>query len=174
MSGEQKRKLSMWEVLLGGCAAGSARAVLETPLELAKVRRQLGQQWTVKSLYTGLGVTWVRCCALLGSFFVLVDATAPLRKDLPPFLDGFAKGSVCATVSWWICFPFDVLKSQVQSTAHQGQGSAPLSMSDRARILYQTYGIRGFFRGIVPGTLRSFVANGCAMAAYEMTRKALS
>ena len=47
-------------LLVGGLAAGTARTVVETPFELAKVRYQTGGGvGQLSELYTGAGATWV-------------------------------------------------------------------------------------------------------------------
>lgn len=49
-------------VIFGGIIASTARAIIETPLELIKVRRQVGQPWTVSSLYTVRDDQVVKSC----------------------------------------------------------------------------------------------------------------
>jgi solute carrier family 25 carnitine/acylcarnitine transporter 20/29 len=166
---------------LSGALAGAARAVFESPMELVKVRRQTGVATSVPQMIReegilglrhGLGFTMLRNCCLLGSFFVIIHGTKDARKDLPPLVNGFVTGGIAATVAWWLVFPLDVLKSQVQ--AHQYTSTSPWtkppSMLAHARHLYATQGIRAFFRGVVPQSFRSILGNGAGMAAYEMTR----
>ena len=38
------------------------------------------------------------------------------------------------------------------------------------REVAATDGVRGLYRGILPGALRSFVANGAGMAVYQLTQ----
>lgn len=164
----------LWTNALCGGIAGTCRSIIETPLELAKVRRQTGGTWAVRSLYTGFTPNTLRAALLLGSFFTLVEASKPLRKDLPPLVNGFVTGSVCATVAWWICFPLDVVKSQIQAETSTPSSSKGPSLYHRMQHIYRLHGIRGFFRGIVAGSVRSMVGNGFAMAAYEATRRSIT
>ena len=68
-------------VLTSGFVASAARAVIETPLELIKVQRQLGQRWheaptraeafarpvrEVRLLYRGFGISLTRTWGLMG------------------------------------------------------------------------------------------------------------
>jgi solute carrier family 25 (mitochondrial carnitine/acylcarnitine transporter), member 20/29 len=62
-----------WRVILAGICSSSARSVIETPLEVIKIRRQLNQPWTFRSLYTGFWITWMRTTGLMCTFFLLVD-----------------------------------------------------------------------------------------------------
>ena len=99
-------------LLVGGLAAGTARTVVETPFELAKVRYQTGggvkaatglvSFGQLGELYMGAGATWARGCLMLTSFFVLCDYSEKAAPELMsrPLLGGFLKGGVCATLAW--------------------------------------------------------------------------
>ena len=58
-----------------------------------------------------------------------------------------------AVVGFWLVWPFETLKNQVQA----GQGG---SVADKVRRLG---GLRGLYRGILPGSLSVFLRNGAAM-----------
>ena len=47
-----------YRVIAAGLIAASSRAVIESPIEYAKVRRQTGQSWEVRHIYRGA------CCHL--------------------------------------------------------------------------------------------------------------
>jgi hypothetical protein len=76
-----------WRVITSGVFAATCRALIESPLEFIKVRRQTGQTWRVgatleesfknpgrelASLYTGFSMTWARTAGLMTSFFMWV------------------------------------------------------------------------------------------------------
>jgi len=69
-------------LLVGGLAAGTARTVVETPFELAKVRYQTGGRVQLTELYTGAGATWARGTLMLTSFFVLCDYSEKAAPEL--------------------------------------------------------------------------------------------
>jgi hypothetical protein len=77
-------------VYLAGMVSGAARAVVECPLEVAKIRRQVGESWSFTGLYRGLGANMARNIPLLSSFFVFIEISK--RVDVPaewrPFLTG--------------------------------------------------------------------------------------
>ena len=166
-------------VLVGGLAAGTARAAVETPFELAKVRFQTGGgvqastgllSWgQLSELYTGAGATWARGTVMLTSFFVLCDYSEKAAPELMsrPLLGGFLKGGVCATIAWAVAWPLEVAKNKVQGAEAQYQGRSTLSI---VRQIAQESGLRGLYRGILPGALRSFVANGAGMAMFQFTQ----
>jgi hypothetical protein len=113
-------------VLVGSMASATARTVVETPFELAKVRSQTGGSFRAKAgvfslaqvseLYTGAFATWARGALMLTSFFVLCDYSERAAPALmsAPMLGGFIKGGLCATVAWAVAWPVEVVKSKVQ------------------------------------------------------------
>lgn len=86
-------------VVLAGVLASTCRSLVESPLELIKVRRQVGVSWDIRSLYKGFGVTWMRTTGLMTTFFCLVDSMVRHAPDLTnaPGIGPFIKGGVCAT-----------------------------------------------------------------------------
>ena len=157
-------------LLVGGVAAGTARAVVETPFELAKVRYQTGGGVQLAELYTGAGATWARGTLMLRSFFVLCDYSEKAAPELmsKPLLGGFLKGGVCATLAWAIAWPLEVAKNKVQGAEgalYKGRSTLAI-----VRQVAATDGLRGLYRGFLPGALRSFVANGAGMAVFQFTQ----
>jgi len=64
--------------------ASTARAIVETPLEVIKVRLQVGTKWNYGSLFQGFGVTWIRTVGLMTTFFVLCDTG---ERHIPEILN---------------------------------------------------------------------------------------
>ena len=155
-------------LLVGGLAAGTARTVVETPFELAKVRYQTGGGvGQLSELYTGAGATWARGTLMLTSFFVMCDYSEKAAPELMsrPLLGGFLKGGVCATLAWAVAWPIEIAKNQ-----KQGADGSRLSTLAIVRQLAASDGLRGLYRGFLPGALRSFVANGAGMAVFQFTQ----
>ena len=155
-------------VLVGGLAAGTARTVVETPFELAKVRYQTGGGvGQLSELYTGAGATWARGTLMLTSFFVLCDYSEKAAPELmsKPLLGGFLKGGVCATLAWAVAWPLEIAKNKKQGA--DGMRGSTLAI---VRQLAASDGLRGLYRGFLPGALRSFVANGAGMAVFQFTQ----
>lgn len=155
-------------VFIGGACGATARAIIETPLELAKVRRQTGQTYQIRGLYKGFSVTLIRTLGLMGTFFVLVDS---FRRHVPhlfasPIAGPFLLSGTAATIAWWIVWPMENMKSQVQSNFGKEQ-----SLASRLAYTARERGIRGLYRGIGPGTLRSFLANGTSMVVMSNAQK---
>lgn len=155
-------------VVVAGVCASTARAVVETPLEYAKVRRQTGQNWRFGSLYTGFSVTWVRTMGLMTTYFILLDSQRRNFPDLfsAPIVGPFLASGISATLAWWIVWPLEYMKSQVQS-----QFGGKISTAQRLKLVVSQIGFFGLYRGLAPGSIRSFLANGCAMVVMAEAQK---
>ena len=161
-------------IVLSGMTASLVRCGLETPLEFIKVRRQTGQTWRtpgsffslaqLRALFTGFGVSYMRTAGLMTTFFVMVDTTLRHAPEIieKPLVGPFIKGGVFATTAWWLIWPFETLKNQVQSNT----GGKDMSMAKRMRSVLAEKGVRGLYRGILPGSSRSLLANGVSMIAF--------
>lgn len=159
-------------VIFGGLLASTARAVIETPLEYIKVSGQTQQTWRLRHVYTGFGVTWCRTIGLMCTYFILVDSG---RRHCPELFSSsligpFLMSGVAATLGWWVVWPLEYMKSQVQG--RYGEREAVLRRM--GRIVRERGGILALYRGIGPGTLRSFIANGSSMIVMQHAQRKVS
>lgn len=155
-------------VLIGGVCGATIRAIIETPLEYAKIRRQTQQSWKLWNMYNGFGVTWVRTLGLMCTYFILIDHTRRNYKELfdIPILGPFLVSGTAATLAWWMVWPFENMKSQVQ-----GDYGQKLPVYKRMILVIKQRGFFGLYRGIVPGTIRSFLANGTSMIVMATAQR---
>ena len=159
-------------VIIGGLGASTVRAIIETPLEYAKIRRQTQQTWKLQHVYNGFGVTWCRTVGLMCTYFILVDST---RRHYPdgfnrPILGPFLTSGIAATLAWWIVWPLEYMKSQVQGAYGKDQ---PVWRRMQL-VIRERGGFFGLYRGIVPGTIRSFLANGTSMIVMATAQRRVS
>ncbi|XP_063682413.1 mitochondrial ornithine transporter 1-like [Bolinopsis microptera] len=155
-------------VILAGACGSTARAIIESPLELAKIRRQTGQTYKLSGVYKGFSVTWIRTLGLMGMYFIFIDS---FRRNLPhlfssPILGPFLLSGTAATLSWWIIWPIENMKSQVQGNFGKDQ-----PLKTRLAMTFREKGVTGLYRGIGPGTIRSFLANGVSMIMMSNAQK---
>ncbi|XP_050023323.1 uncharacterized protein [Dermacentor andersoni] len=156
-------------VVIGGVIASTARAIIECPLEYAKISRQIGQTWTLRKVYTGFGVTWMRTVGLMTSYFIFLDSGRRNFNEYfqRPLLGPFLISGLAATAAWWIVWPLEYMKSQVQG--HYGQN---VSLLQRMKSIYrQKGGFTAMYRGLAPGSIRSFVANGTSMIVMSYAQR---
>lgn len=151
-------------VIISSIFASTCRAIIETPLEYIKIRRQIYKPWHIQDIYCGFGVTWLRTVGLITIFFILVDYSIRYIPDIvsAPLLGPFFKGGICATVAWWLIWPIENLKSQVQ-----GASEGPKRLVSRLLWVLRRRGIRGLYRGVGPGSIRSIIANGSSMIVFS-------
>lgn len=157
-----------FRVIFAAAAATTARAIVETPLELIKVRLQCGvaPPNNMKELFRGFSLTWSRLFIALGSFFILCDSADRHAPTLfsTPVIGPFLKGGVAATAGWWLAWPLEVAKNRVQSGRYENARVALVSA-------IKEYGYRGLYRGIGPGSARSLIGNGAALASFDFCMK---
>ncbi|PAA57077.1 hypothetical protein BOX15_Mlig026512g1 [Macrostomum lignano] len=77
---------------------------------------------------------------------------------------------MAATAAWWLVWPLEYMKSQVQ-----GQYGQPMPILARLRLtIQQRGGFFGLYRGLLPGTIRSFLANGTSMVVMQFAQRKVS
>lgn len=158
-------------VICGGIMSGSMRAIIETPLEYAKIKRQTGESWKIKNTFTGFKITLIRAQFLLPIYFICLDSfrrhfDSLFRSNVVgPFL-----ASGCASVmAWWCVWPLELLKCQVQAGY---LNEKHMTILQRIQfIVKERGGVLALYRGIAPGTIRSFLANGAAMVVMSQAQK---
>ena len=148
-------------IVLAGMCGGLGRAVVEGPTEFFKIRQQIVAQWSYREALSGLGVTMGRNTGLVSAFVVYMDLLRPYLGDSP-----FVYGATCSNLAWLTVWPFDVVKTQRQSGRHPGVSALAL-LSNAARD-------GALFRGLLPGLVRSSIANGTSMVVYKKVHAELS
>ena len=74
-------------------------------------------------------------------------------------------GGVAATVAWWIVWLLKYMKSQVRGTYGKD-----LPVWKRIVVERERDGLFALYRGVVPGTIRSFFANEIAMISLATSQ----
>lgn len=158
-------------VLAGVCGA-SARAVIESPIEYAKVKRQTGQVWHVSEAYQGFFMQYPRTVGMMTFIFCSVDSVRrwtggeALRR---PHLQFLTWGGV-SVLGFWVIWPLETLKNQVQAgMAVDGVASPTL----RQRVAFMG-GPLGLYRGILPGSISVFLRNGTAAVVMGYINRKIS
>jgi solute carrier family 25 carnitine/acylcarnitine transporter 20/29 len=87
----------------------------------------------------------------------------------------FLAGAMSGTVSWFVIFPFDVVKSRIQSYELKER----VKLFNRFQIyrelkrIYRQNGINGLFHGMSIYFVRSFFGNGIAFLVWNWCQKNL-
>ena len=131
-------------------------------------------------LYRGTSVTLLREAQAYGVWFLvyeyLMNADARrngyARRDVPTWKLAFYGG--CAGEALWLAsYPFDVVKSKMQTDGF-GQQQRYRSMRDCFAQTWRAEGARGFWRGIGPTLLRAMPVSAGTFAVAEMTMRAIN
>jgi len=157
-------------VVAAGFSAATCRAIIESPIEYAKVKRQTGQTWYLKNVYTGFKMQWVRTGGLMTIYFMMIDSIRRHTDLMHSKLGQFFASGFSSVVGFWIVWPFETIKNQLQAeTKNVGN-----TFRERVSYLTKTHGAFGLFRGIVPGTASIFLRNGVAMIVMQWAQKQLT
>ncbi|OMH83147.1 Mitochondrial substrate carrier family protein L [Zancudomyces culisetae] len=79
----------------------------------------------------------------------------------------FIAGGLAANTFWTLVYPVDVAKNKYMASSEKKYKS----IFDAAKTIFKAEGIRGFYRGFVPGFIRSFPTNGAAVFVWDTTMR---
>jgi solute carrier family 25 carnitine/acylcarnitine transporter 20/29 len=161
-----------WATLVSGLIGSGARAVIESPIEYAKVKRQTGQTWRLMEAYQGFFMQLPRTVGMMTCIFCGVD-TARRWTDgecmKKPHYSFVTWGGI-SMLSFWVIWPLETLKNQVQAgTMIEGTTKPTLSQ----RIAYLG-GPLGLYRGIMPGSISVFLRNGAASVIMAFAQRKIT
>lgn len=183
-------ELSYTRISLSAAAAGSVQTVVACPTELVKCKLQV-QSTTVqyagpvdcfrkmvatngwrRGLFQGFTLTFLRDVPGFAVYFVAYEAVkhalTPSNSEasVPAML---AAGAVAGVLTWGLTYPFDVLKSRVQTVPDSAPASE-LKMLPVARKLYEEAGWYGFTRGLLTTCVRAAPVNAVTFLVYEESK----
>jgi len=193
--------LSYWQYFAAGSFAGIANSVISGPIEHVRIRlqtqphgkhrlysgpldcaRKLSAQGggLFKGLYRGEVVTVWREGFAYGWWFLtfeyLMNADARRngieRTAIPSYKVAFY-GGLAGEVLWLGSYPFDVVKSKMQTDGF-GDKQQFRSMRECFAKTYAKEGVVGFWRGIGPTLLRAMPVSAGTFAVVEATMRAIN
>eukprot|EP01060_Flectonema_neradi_P000323 TRINITY_DN10216_c0_g1_i1.p1 TRINITY_DN10216_c0_g1~~TRINITY_DN10216_c0_g1_i1.p1 ORF type:complete len:292 (+),score=29.86 TRINITY_DN10216_c0_g1_i1:39-878(+) len=145
----------------------SSRAVIESPIEYAKVRRQTGHSWKLRNVYDGFTLQWARTCPMMTIYFLNVDSIRRHTNMFDSFAGQFIASGGSAAFGFWCVWPLETLKNQVQA----GTTIPGVDKPTIAQRVKHLGGITGLYRGILPGTISIFSRNGVAMIVMQWAQR---
>jgi solute carrier family 25 carnitine/acylcarnitine transporter 20/29 len=194
----ERTDLTVSEYFAAGALTGFACTFIETPIDLFKSQLQtqiyrpkplfttfpqsLQYVWKesgLRGVYQGMTSTFIRTIPGTAFYFGVYEGMKQFqlrpgqkKSELGPAQLLLAGG--CGGTAYWVSsFPFDTIKSAMQSDAIRPSERKYASWMDCARKLYAEGGVARFYRGITPCLLRSFPANAACFYAYEVSLKFL-
>ena len=183
-----------------GAFAGISNAALSGPIEHIRIRLQSqphgegrlyngpvdcvrklsAHEGVLRGLYRGQAVTMYREASAYGAWFAafeyLMNSDAARngvdRKEIPGWKIAFY-GGLAGEALWLSSYPFDVIKSKMQTDGFGAQQKYPTMRSCFAAT-WRADGVRGFWKGIVPTLFRAMPVSAGTFAVVEMTMRAIN
>lgn len=174
------------QVFVAGAVAGGIQCSVLCPTELIKCRLQVqttgprssGLSQCIKDVYrdgggvrgfyAGIGPILMRDIPAFAAYFSLYEiAKDKLESSNSPslWLSSCVAGGFAGVMSWAVVYPFDYLKSIVQTQPLEGRRG----MVSIAQELLRTKGPTVFFRGMSVAVLRALPVNSIVFPVYEWT-----
>ncbi|KAH9880150.1 hypothetical protein J1614_002176 [Plenodomus biglobosus] len=193
-------QLSYAQYYAAGAFAGIANTALSSPIEHIRIRLQTqphganrlyngpidcvrklsAHQGVLRGVYRGTAVTFLREAQAYGVWFTtfeyLMNADAArngIKRDDISTLKIAGYGGLAGEMLWISSYPFDVVKSKMQSDGFGGQQQYK-SMRDCFAKVYRAEGLRGFWKGIAPTLLRALPVSAGTFATVEFTMRLIS
>lgn len=181
---------------IAGASVGPLAALISTPFELVKTQVQLQRKMQVDpsarpkgslhmaieivrehgplALFRGHVVNTTREVVFLGTYFMVYEHGKDVLQSLLPSLDTNQPskiaiplaGGIAGAIGWFVSFPLDNVKSNIQG-GRIVTGASPPSMLSVARQVLAQKGIRGLYSGVVPSITRSFIVSATRFSVYE-------
>lgn len=122
---------------------------------------------SIKELYKGYCIETPRSILqsslYMGTYFHLRKKYNPNNNIYyTPFLS-----STAALITWTTIFPIDTIKTDKQTT----QNNSIISL---VKNRYDIFGIKGFYKGLMPALYRASISASSNMIVYEFCRKYIS
>ncbi|KAK6070630.1 hypothetical protein SCUP234_10108 [Seiridium cupressi] len=199
-AGKTGKDLSYAQYYYAGAFAGVANSVISGPIEHVRIRLQTqphgaarlysgpldcvrklsAHQGVLKGLYRGEAVTIIREAQAYGVWFLafeyMMNSHAARnkidRKEIPPYMVAFY-GGLAGEALWLGSYPFDVVKSKMQTDGF-GSTQKYKTMRDCFAQIWRAEGMRGFWKGIGPTLLRAMPVSAGTFATVELTLRAIS
>lgn len=166
------------QIVLAGIISGAITTPIVTPLEGVKVQIQTSsrsvntvistmyQQGGLTRFFRGIAPTFLRDTSSVGAQFLVYEAikrnmnaylsTKSSNKFLNGTLTTLTAGPISGVFCWAVCFPFDTLKSRIQSDT----GARTPSMLETYRKLHIQHGWQGLYKGLQPALTRAVISSG--------------
>ena len=156
-------------------AAASSAGVLSSSSDLSAyaVTRWILRDYGIRGLFRGITSTALRDIGY-GTYFGAYEATVrywprtPTQKatGTTPWLATLAAGGLAGIAGWVVTFPFDVIKTRVQSTFSKSPANPYRNTWSTTVASYRAEGVQGFFRGLAPTLIRSVLRSSYFCTNY--------
>jgi len=186
-----------WRVSLAAASVGPLASLISTPFELVKTQMVINskgqsaqagakrpssvkaalalvREHGFRSLYVAHAVNTTREVVFLGTYFTVYEhCKNGLSNHLSRSWGISDKGSIpvaggiAGAVGWFLSFPFDCVKSNIQGLPFVKGGAPPPTAREVARSLLRQKGLAGLYSGVLPSITRAFLVSASRFMVYE-------
>jgi len=170
---------SYYNYMIGGIS-GIYGSIIGTPLQVVKVSIQT--QYNTKNsfeyikhnfknngfrgFYRGFMATATKDfmfgSCFIGTYYTLRDI---IGNDI--WWKTFISGSMAQSFTWSLLIPTDFIKTSIQKS------ETKITIRDIIKTNYNKYGLRVFWKGVIPACIRTIPVSGIGMVGYETVRRYL-
>lgn len=198
----KSKDLGYGQFYASGAFAGVANSVLSGPIEHVRIRMQTqphgaGRLYSgpadcvgklasrgggvLGGVYRGQAVTVLREAQAYGCWFLAFEwmmnqdarRTGADRRDMPTWKVA-AYGGLAGEALWLSSYPFDVIKSKMQTDGLAPADRKYRTMRDCFAQTFRKEGMGGFWKGLGPTLLRAMPVSAGTFVVVEATLKALN
>lgn len=176
-------KCSNYHNYLIGGLTGLVGPIFGTPLQVVKISVQTSDKSKIKNsfnyikynyqkngligFYRGFIPNVLRDCvyssSFVGNYYTMRD-----KFGSDTLTQNFINGATSHCITACLFMPIDYIKTNIQKS------ETKLSINQVIKNGYQLHGLSGFWRGILPASLKTIPSSGIGMIGYEYVRKNLS
>ncbi|KAK9248853.1 mitochondrial carrier domain-containing protein [Lipomyces tetrasporus] len=199
MSNGRSEGLTYTQYYFAGSLSGLANSILACPIEHIRIRlqtqtasapkqfsgpidviRKVTHSSGIAGIFRGLTPTLLREGHGMGVYFLTYEYLVNRdmaknkieRKNIPGWRLCVYGG--CAGYGVWLsAYPFDVIKSKMQTDSIDPTKRQFSSTMECARKTFRATGVKGFFRGFVPTILRAAPVNASTFYVFELAMRAM-
>ncbi|EMD39377.1 hypothetical protein CERSUDRAFT_113021 [Gelatoporia subvermispora B] len=173
-------------------AVSSTSHVHAQPTNARDVARHVMRRYGLRGFYRGITATALRDVGY-GAYFAAYEGTLRLFSPAPSHPDPSSlieeaeaerashswpalllSGGVAGVAGWIVTFPFDVVKTRMQSIQEPVAGHPYSSTWSTIVASYRSEGLRVFFHGLSPTLIRAIPVNMVTFATFETIVHAFS
>jgi solute carrier family 25 carnitine/acylcarnitine transporter 20/29 len=199
LTGANKRGADLNRYLWAGAIAGVPISLIETPVDLFKIKlqsqvgkgeyegvidcgRKVIARYGWRGAYQGFIPTILRNVPAFGLYFYFSEfgfrLINPPTSDIPPtyaktFLGGLVGGAFAGFGFWGIVYPLEVVKTRMQSDSLEISNRKYTGTLDCFAKTYKEGGIPAFFKGYTPALVRALPVNAAIFCVVFSVKNAL-
>lgn len=183
-----------------GAITGAVATLIETPVDLFKIKlqtqvgkggrykgvidcgRSVVAEYGWKGAYQGFGATLLRNIPCFASYFYFSEMgfrlVNPVSRTEPPsyaatFAGGLVGGAFAGFGFWGIFYPFEVVKTRMQSDASDPALRKYAGLADCFAKTFREGGWSAFFKGYTPAIVRAIPVNAAIFCVVFSVKEAL-